>query len=79
MTNRLKPNSVLEGVITNATHFGGFIDLGIHLDALIHISQLSNEFVSAPNKVIRVGDVLKIKVMEVDVSRKRISVTHKFR
>ncbi len=74
----LKPNSVLEGVITNVTHFGAFIDLGVHQDALIHISQLSNQFVADPNEVVSVGDVLKVKVMEVDVSRKRISVTRKF-
>ena len=74
----LRPNSVLEGVITNVTHFGAFIDLGVHQDALIHISQLSDQFVADPNDVVSVGDVLKVKVMEVDVARKRISVTRKF-
>jgi uncharacterized protein len=74
----LKPNLVLEGVITNVTHFGAFIDLGVHQDALIHISQLSNQFVSDPNEVVSVGDVVKVKVIEVDVARKRISVTRKF-
>ena len=74
----LNPNQVLEGVITNVTHFGAFVDLGVHQDALIHISQLSNEFVSDPNDVVSVGDVVKVKVLEVDVPRKRISVTRKF-
>jgi uncharacterized protein len=73
----LRPNMVLEGVITNVTHFGAFIDLGVHQDALIHISQLSNEFVSDPNDVVSVGDVVKVKVLEVDIPRKRISVTRK--
>ncbi len=74
----LKPNLVLEGVITNVTHFGAFIDLGVHQDALIHISQLSNQYIADPNEVVSVGDVLKVKVMEVDIPRKRISATRKF-
>ncbi len=74
----LKPNAILEGVITNVTHFGAFIDLGVHQDALIHISQLSNQFVTDPNEVVSVGQVLRVKVLEVDVNRKRISVTRKF-
>ena len=74
----LKPNMVLEGVITNVTHFGAFVDVGVHQDALIHISQLSNEFVSDPNEVVSVGDVVKVKVMEIDNARKRISATRKF-
>jgi uncharacterized protein len=74
----LKENMVLEGVITNVTHFGAFVDIGVHQDGLIHISQLSGEFVSDPNEVVSVGDVVKVKVLEVDVSRKRISMTRKF-
>ena len=74
----LKPNQVLEGVITNVTHFGAFVDLGVHQDGLIHVSQLADQFVSDPNDVVSVGDVVKVKVMEVDVDRKRISVTRKF-
>ena len=69
---------VLEGVITNVTHFGAFVDLGVHQDGLIHISQLSNEFVSDPNEVISVGDIVKVKVQDVDIARKRISVTRNF-
>ncbi len=74
----LKPNMVLEGVITNVTHFGAFIDIGVHQDALIHISQLANQFVNDPAEVVSVGEVCKVKVLEVDEPRKRISVTRKF-
>ena len=74
----LKPNMILEGVITNVTHFGAFTDIGVHQDALIHISQLSNEFVSDPNEIVSVGDVVKVKVLEIDIPRKRISLTRKF-
>lgn len=74
----LKPGLVLEGVITNVTHFGAFIDLGVHQDGLIHISQLANTYVKDPSEVVAVGDVVKVKVLEIDVPRKRISVTRKF-
>ena len=74
----LKENLVLEGVITNVTHFGAFVDIGVHQDALIHVSQLSDEFVSDPNEVVSVGDLVKVKIMEIDVPRKRISATRKF-
>ena len=74
----LHAEMVLDGVITNVTHFGAFVDIGVHQDGLIHISQLSNEYVSDPNEVVSVGGVVKVKIMEVDVSRRRISVTRKF-
>ncbi|GAB5406204.1 MAG: Tex family protein [Aureliella sp.] len=74
----LREGMVLEGVITNVTHFGAFVDVGVHQDGLIHVSQLSNEFVSDPSTVVSVGDVTRVKVLEVDVERKRISVTRKF-
>ncbi|TWU43211.1 hypothetical protein Q31b_22490 [Novipirellula aureliae] len=74
----LKPGMVLEGVITNVTHFGAFIDIGVHQDGLIHISQLANEYVKDPSDVVAVGDVTKVKVLEIDRDRKRISVTRKF-
>ena len=74
----LKPGLVMEGVITNVTHFGAFVDIGVHQDALIHISQLSNSFVKDPNEIVAVGDLVKVKVLEVDAGRKRISVTRKF-
>jgi len=73
----LKTNMVLEGVITNVTHFGAFVDIGVHQDALIHVSQLANEFVKDPNDVVAVGDVVKVKVLEIDIPRKRISATRK--
>ena len=74
----LKTGMILEGVITNVTHFGAFVDLGVHHDALIHVSQLSHEFVKNPSEVVAVGNVVKVKVLEVDLPRKRISVTRKF-
>ncbi|OUW85532.1 MAG: RNA-binding transcriptional accessory protein [Saprospirales bacterium TMED214] len=74
----LKAGLVMEGVITNVTHFGAFVDIGVHQDALIHISQLSNSFVKDPNEIVAVGDLVKVKVLEIDVGRKRISVTLKF-
>lgn len=74
----LKPSMVLEGVITNVTHFGAFVDIGVHQDALIHISQLANTFVKDPSEVVAVGDIVKVKVLEVDLARKRIAVTRKF-
>ena len=74
----LKPGMVLEGSITNVTHFGAFIDIGVHQDALIHISQLADVYVKDPSEIVAVGDILKVKVLEVDVDRKRIAVTRKF-
>ncbi|TWU56619.1 30S ribosomal protein S1 [Rubripirellula tenax] len=74
----LKEGMVLEGVITNVTHFGAFINLGVHQDGLIHISQLADKYVADPSEVVAVGDVVKVKVMEVDMNRKRIAVTRKF-
>ena len=74
----LKENMVLEGVITNVTHFGAFVDIGVHQDALIHVSQLSTQFVSDPNEVVSVGDLVKVKILEIDVPRKRISATRQF-
>jgi uncharacterized protein len=73
----LKPNMVLEGVITNVTHFGAFTDIGVHQDALIHISQLADEYVRDPNEIVAVGDVVQVKVLEIDIPRKRISLTRK--
>jgi protein Tex len=73
----LKIGMILEGVITNVTHFGAFVDLGVHHDALIHISQLSNTFIKDPNEVVAVGNVVKVKVLEIDLPRKRIAVTKK--
>lgn len=71
----LKAGMRLEGVITNVTNFGAFVDIGVHQDGLVHISALSNHFVKDPHTVVKTGDVVKVKVMEVDLQRKRIALT----
>ncbi|WP_039753552.1 Tex family protein [Chromobacterium haemolyticum] len=71
----LQPGMVLEGVVTNVANFGAFVDIGVHQDGLVHISALSNKFVDDPRKVVKAGDVVKVKVMEVDAARKRIALT----
>lgn len=71
----LKPEMILEGVVTNVTNFGAFVDVGVHQDGLVHISSLTDKFVSDPHTVVKAGDVVKVKVMEVDVERKRISLS----
>ncbi|WP_332879962.1 Tex family protein [Kineosporia rhizophila] len=71
----LKPAMVLEGVVTNVAAFGAFVDIGVHQDGLVHVSALSHKFVKDPREVVKPGDVVKVKVMEVDVERKRISLT----
>ena len=73
----LQPNMVLEGVVTNVTRFGAFVDIGVHQDGLIHISQLADTFVQDPSDVITVGDVVRVKVLEVDLDRRRISLSRK--
>ncbi len=67
----------LEGVVSNVTNFGAFVDIGVHQDGLVHISQLADRFVKDPRDVVKAGDVVKVKVQEVDVQRKRISLTMK--
>jgi uncharacterized protein len=71
----LELGMVLEGVVTNVTAFGAFVDIGVHQDGLVHISQLANKFVKDPHTVVKAGDVVKIKVLEVDLKRKRIALT----
>ncbi|MXR36783.1 Tex family protein [Craterilacuibacter sinensis] len=71
----LLPGMVLEGCVTNVTNFGAFVDIGVHQDGLVHISALSNKFVDDPRTVVKAGDVVQVKVMEVDVARKRIALT----
>jgi uncharacterized protein len=71
----LKPGMVLQGTVTNVISFGAFVDIGVHQDGLVHISELSDQFVSDPSTVVSVGDVLKVRVMEVDVAKKRISLS----
>ncbi|NQV61648.1 MAG: RNA-binding transcriptional accessory protein [Alphaproteobacteria bacterium] len=73
----LKPGMILEGVVTNVANFGAFVDVGVHQDGLVHISQLSNVFVKDPRDVVKPGDVVKVKVQEIDLPRKRISLTMK--
>ncbi|MCQ4106331.1 RNA-binding transcriptional accessory protein [Erwinia persicina] len=73
--NDLLPGMVLEGSVTNVTNFGAFVDIGVHQDGLVHISSLSDKFVDDPHKVVKAGDVVKVKVMEVDLPRKRIALT----
>lgn len=73
----LKVGMQLEGMVTNVANFGAFVDIGVHQDGLVHISQLANTFVDDPHKVVKVGQIVKVKVLEVDVSRKRIQLTMK--
>lgn len=73
----LKAGMILEGVITNVTKFGAFIDLGVHQDGLIHVSELANQYVQAPSDVVSIGDVVRVKVLEVDLQRRRIAVSRK--
>jgi uncharacterized protein len=71
----VKPGMILEGAVTNVAAFGAFVDIGIHQDALIHISAMSKSFIKDPREVVKSGDVVKVKVMEVDVARKRVALT----
>ncbi|HEX4918404.1 MAG TPA: Tex family protein [Limnobacter sp.] len=71
----LKPGMTLEGVVTNVANFGAFVDIGVHQDGLVHVSALSNTFVKDPHSVVKTGQVVKVKVLEVDIPRKRISLT----
>ena len=73
----LKEGMVLEGTVSNVAAFGAFVDLGVHQDGLIHVSQLSNKFISDAREVVKTGDIVSVKVLEVDVARKRISLTMK--
>ncbi len=71
----LKPEMLLEGVVTNVTDFGAFVDIGVHQDGLVHISALSAQYVSDPRTIVKAGDVVKVKVLEIDPQRKRIALT----
>ncbi|MAC33155.1 MAG: RNA-binding transcriptional accessory protein [Haliea sp.] len=71
----LRPDMVLEGTVTNVTNFGAFVDIGVHQDGLVHISSLSDRFVKDPREVVKAGDIVKVKVMDVDLPRKRIALT----
>ena len=73
----LQPGMILEGVVSNVAAFGAFVDIGVHQDGLIHISALSDTYVKDPRDVVKAGDIVKVKVLEVDVARKRIALTRR--
>ena len=74
----LKPGMVLEGVVTNVASFGAFVDIGVHQDGLVHVSRLADRFVKDPHEVVKTGEVVRVKVLEVDLDRKRIALTMRF-
>jgi uncharacterized protein len=71
----LQVSMVLEGVVTNVTNFGAFVDIGVHQDGLVHISMMSSKFIKDPREVVKAGDVVRVKVLEVDIARKRVALT----
>ena len=73
----LKEGMVLEGTVSNVAAFGAFVDLGVHQDGLVHVSQLSHKFVTDAREIVKTGDIVKVQVVEVDVARKRIGLTMK--
>lgn len=73
----LRPGMVLEGVVTNVTRFGAFVDVGVHQDGLVHISELAHAFVKDPSDVVSVGDVVRVRVLEVDLNRRRVALSRK--
>ena len=73
--NDLRPDMILEGVVTNVAAFGAFVDIGVHQDGLVHVSALANRFVKDPHDVVKAGQIVKVKVLEVDVKRQRIALT----
>lgn len=73
----LRPGMVLNGIVTNITAFGAFVDIGVHQDGLVHVSQMANRYIKDPNEVVKLTQHVKVKVMEVDVQRKRISLSMK--
>ena len=75
----LKPDMILTGTVRNVTDFGAFVDIGVHQDGLVHISQLSDRYIKHPSEAVSLGDVVRVKVLAVDVKKKRISLTMKFR
>jgi uncharacterized protein len=71
----LKPGMTLEGAVTNITNFGAFVDIGVHQDGLVHISALSHKFVKDPREVVKTGALVKVKVLDIDIGRRRIALT----
>jgi len=73
----LKEGMILQGVVTNVAAFGAFVDIGVHQDGLVHVSQLSHRYMKDPNEVVKVGEIVKVKVLAADPERKRISLSIK--
>ncbi len=71
----LRPDMILEGVVTNVAAFGAFVDIGVHQDGLVHVSALANKFVKDPHEVVKPGQIVKVKVLEIDVKRQRIALS----
>ena len=71
----LKPGMILKGTVRNVIDFGAFVDIGVHQDGLVHISQITDRFIKHPLEAVSVGDVVDVKVLDVDVAKKRISLT----
>jgi uncharacterized protein len=71
----LTPGMVLTGTVRNVIDFGAFVDIGVHQDGLVHISQLADRYIKHPSDVVKVGDVVEVRVLSVDVAKKRISLT----
>ena len=71
----LEPGMILEGTVTNVAAFGAFVDIGVHQDGLVHISAMSKTFIKDPRAVVKPGDIVKVKVLEVEIERKRIALT----
>jgi uncharacterized protein len=73
----LKPGMVLKGTVRNVIDFGAFVDIGVHQDGLVHISQMTDKYIKHPLEAVSVGDIVEVKVLDVDVQKKRISLTMK--
>lgn len=73
----LKPDMILTGTVRNVTDFGAFVDIAVHEDGLVHLSQICDRYIKHPSEVLKVGDIVKVKVLDVDLKRKRISLTMK--
>ena len=73
----LKPGMKLRGTVRNVVDFGAFVDLGVHQDGLVHVSQISDKFIKHPREVLKVGDIVRVKVLNVDTAKKRIALTMK--
>ena len=68
---------ILEGVVTNVTRFGAFVDVGVHQDGLVHVSELDQRFIKDPTEVVAVGNIIRVKVLQVDLERRRIALSRK--